>query len=151
MKCTPSDTIFCPQFIKPRHEGLRSSKNLGFINAHVGIEKSEKGSYFLGLGLHYRLMGRTSRPKAIAVLGEARVPARLEYLQDRLLDKPIDDTHGIPNLRFSMAFPGLGISTRFTGRGAYSPFNSRSLIASQCSFEYPGNSFTVIPSTPGLP
>ncbi len=46
-------------------------------------------------------------------------------------------THGIPNLRFSMAFPGLEISTRSTRARSLLPFNSRSLIASQCSFEYP--------------
>jgi hypothetical protein len=29
--CTPLDTRFCPQFIKPSYEGLHSFKNLGWI------------------------------------------------------------------------------------------------------------------------
>jgi hypothetical protein len=42
--------------------------------------------------LGHRLMGRASRPEAVAVLGKRRVPLLLENLQQRLLDQSVDDT-----------------------------------------------------------
>jgi hypothetical protein len=89
---------------EPTHEEIRvdAVEKLRQVNIHP----HPLTRLNIGLGLRYRLMGRTSRPKALAVLGEAQVPARLEYLQDRLLGKPIDDTrdtqlallHGLPRL-----------------------------------------------------
>src|SRR6266403_2224312 len=46
----------------------------------------------VGLRLRHRLVGGAARPEAVAVLAECRVPLRLEPLQDRLLNHPID--HG---------------------------------------------------------
>jgi hypothetical protein len=46
----------------------------------------------IGLRLCHRLMRRTLRPEAVAVLGERRVPSLLQNLQQRLLDQSIDDT-----------------------------------------------------------
>ena len=44
------------------------------------------------LRLLHRLMRRASRPEAVAVLGERRVPSRLQHLQRRLLDESVDYT-----------------------------------------------------------
>src|SRR5439155_369100 len=46
----------------------------------------------IALRLGYRLMGRASRPEAVAVLGERWVPTLLQNLQQRLLDQSVDDT-----------------------------------------------------------
>src|SRR5271166_221418 len=46
----------------------------------------------IGLRLRHRLLGRATRPEAVAVLAERRVPQRLEPLQHRLLDHTVD--HG---------------------------------------------------------
>ena len=58
-------------------------------------------------------------------------------------------TVGIPSYRIPP--PGLGISTRFTGQGVYSPRINCLRISGHRRFRYSGNSFTVIPSIPGLP
>jgi hypothetical protein len=39
----------------------------------------------IGLSLRHRLVGRATRPEAVAVLAECRVPLRLKPLQERLL------------------------------------------------------------------
>ena len=44
----------------------------------------------IGLRLRHRLLGRASRPQAVAVLAERRVPQRLEPLQHRLLNHAVD-------------------------------------------------------------
>jgi hypothetical protein len=46
----------------------------------------------IALRLGYRLMGRASRPEAVAVLGEGWVPTLLQNLQQCLLDQSVDDT-----------------------------------------------------------
>ena len=56
---------------------------------------------------------------------------------------------GMPSFRTPPS--GFGISTRFTGCGLKVPLNNCSRIAGQCCIRYPGSSWTVMPSTPGLP
>ena len=46
----------------------------------------------IGLRRRHRLMRRAPRPEAEAMLAERRVPLRLQPLQDRLLDHPVE--HG---------------------------------------------------------
>jgi len=46
----------------------------------------------VSLCLGYSLMGRASRPEAVAVLGKRRVPTLLQNLQQRLLDQSVNDT-----------------------------------------------------------
>jgi len=46
----------------------------------------------VGLRLRHRVVGGATRPEAVAVLAECRIPLRLKPLQDRLLDDTIN--HG---------------------------------------------------------
>src|SRR5690349_23303324 len=60
----------------------------------------------IGLRLRHRLLGRASRPEAVTVLAERRVPQRLKPLEHRLLDDAID--HGWNAESTLPAAPGLG-------------------------------------------
>ena len=60
----------------------------------------------IGLRLRHRLMGGASRPEAVAVLAERRVPQRLEPLQHRLLDHAVD-RRSMPRSRVPPAGSGF--------------------------------------------
>jgi hypothetical protein len=58
-----------------------------------------------GLRLRHRLLGGASRPEAVTVLAERRIPQRLKPLEHRLLDDAID--HGWNAESTLPAAPGL--------------------------------------------
>jgi hypothetical protein len=70
------------------------------------------------LRLGHRLVGRASRAKAVAVLGERRIPALLQNLQQRLLDQSVDDAR-------DAEFPNPAV--RF---GYFDPFGRLRLVGS---------------------
>ena len=55
----------------------------------IDHDRVARGDVPLCLG--HRLVGRSPRPEAVAVLGERWVPPLLENLQQGLLDQSIDD------------------------------------------------------------
>ncbi len=59
------------------------------------------------LRLLHRLMRRAARPKAVAVLGERRVPSRLQHLQRRLLDKSVNYTRNPERTSAARGLPYL--------------------------------------------
>ena len=61
------------------------------IRAKLGLLELAKQLGNVSLRLGDRLVGRSPRPEAVAVLGERRVPSLLENLQHRLLDQSVDD------------------------------------------------------------
>ena len=74
----------------PCHEFVVINSVKKFRQIYIDDEPIAFGD--VGLRLRHRLLGRASRPKAVAVLAERRVPQRLQPLQHRLLDHAVD--HG---------------------------------------------------------
>jgi hypothetical protein len=102
------------------------------------------------IGLALPLDGPNEPAESHSCARRSSGPSPAGVPASRLLDKSIEDTRDT-QLALLHGLPRLGDLYPLHRARSLLPFDSRSLIASQCSFEYPGNSFTVIPSTPGLP
>src|SRR3954468_20159882 len=59
---------------------------------HNAVALSDVALSDVALCLGHRRVSGASRSEAVAVLGKRRVPFLLEYLQQGLLDQPVDDT-----------------------------------------------------------
>ncbi len=73
----------------PRHQAIVIDSVEKFFEIKIDHDAVALGNVSLRLG--HRLVGRSPRSEAVAVLGERWVPLFLENLQQGLLDQPVDD------------------------------------------------------------
>src|SRR6202023_652926 len=73
----------------PRHQAIVIDSVEKFFEIKIDHDAVALGNVSLRLG--HRLVGRSPRSEAVAVLGERWVPSFLEDLQQGLLDQPVDD------------------------------------------------------------
>ncbi len=73
----------------PRHQAIVIDSVEKFFEIKIDHDAVALGNVSLRLG--HRLVGRSPRSEAVAVLGERWVPSFLENLQQGLLDQPVDD------------------------------------------------------------
>src|SRR3954471_6763963 len=83
------------------NQGALCSKVQEFFEIEINHNAVALGDVMLRLG--HRLVSGASWSEAVTVLGKRRVPLLLEYLQQGLLDQPVDDTryaeHSDPAIR----------------------------------------------------